>query len=69
MSRCPSSSRSNLVVTIQETPGDCFGPIRERIASGAGRLRRNGADYLAYALLDVIVDNYFLVLEKTGQRS
>ena len=58
--------QKNLVLTIQETPGDCFKPIRERIASGAGRLRRNGADYLAYALLDVIVDNYFVVLEKLG---
>lgn len=60
--------RGNLVVTIQETPGDCFGPIRERIASGSGRIRRSGADYLAYALLDVIVDNYFLILEKVGDR-
>lgn len=60
--------RRNLVVTIQETPGDCFQQIRERIASGAGRLRKSGSDYLAYALLDVIVDNYFLVLENQGSR-
>lgn len=57
---------ASLVVTFQETPGDCFGPIRQRLASGAGRIRRSGADYLAYALLDVIVDNYFLVLERLG---
>ena len=60
--------KRNLVVTIQETPGDCFQQIRERIASGAGRLRKSGSDYLAYALLDVIVDNYFLVLEDLGGR-
>lgn len=56
----------SIVVTFQETPGDCFGPIRQRLASGAGRIRRSGTDYLAYALLDVIVDNYFLVLERLG---
>lgn len=56
----------NLVVTFQETPGDCFGPVRQRLSSGAGRMRRLGVDYLAYALLDVIVDNYFLVLERQG---
>lgn len=60
--------RDKLVVTIQETPGDCFGLIRDRIATGAGRIRRSGADYLAYALLDVIVDNYFVILEKLGDR-
>ncbi len=56
----------SVVVTIQETPGDCFGPIRERISTAAGRVRRSGTDYLAYALLDVIVDNYFLILEHVG---
>lgn len=59
---------NSTVVTIQETPGDCFGPIRERIKSGAGRLRRMGPGYLAYGLLDVIVDNYFFVLEGLGDR-
>jgi magnesium transporter len=60
--------KGSLVVTIQETPGDCFGPIRERIATGSGRLRRSSASYLAYALLDIIVDNYYLVLERIGDR-
>jgi magnesium transporter len=60
--------QGRLVVTIQESPGDCFGPIRERIATGAGRLRRSGPDYLAYALFDVIIDNYFHVLEEVGDR-
>lgn len=56
----------NVVLTFQETPGDIFNPLRERIANLQGRLRRSGSDYLAYAILDVIVDNYFLVLEKVG---
>lgn len=58
----------NILVTFQEQPGDCFGPIRERIRSGSGRLKRHGASYLAYALLDIIVDNYFSVLEGLGER-
>ncbi len=57
----------NAVVTFQETPGDPFNPVRERI-KGAGKLRKFGADYLLYALLDVIVDNYFTALESLGQR-
>jgi magnesium transporter len=56
----------SVVVTFQETPGDCFGPLRERIATGGGRLRHSGSDYLAYAILDVIVDNYYRVLEHIG---
>lgn len=58
----------NAVITVQETPGDCFGPVRDRLRSGAGRLRRLDASYLAYALLDVIVDNYFSLLEWLGER-
>jgi magnesium transporter len=56
----------NYVITFQEHPGDPFDPIRRRLQTGAGRIRRMGADYLAYALLDTIVDNYFLVLEQLG---
>jgi len=51
------------VVTFQERPGDVFEPIRERIRTGKGRIRAQGPDYLAYALLDVVVDHYFLTLE------
>ncbi|HPO03464.1 MAG TPA: magnesium/cobalt transporter CorA [Treponemataceae bacterium] len=58
----------NTVITFQEVSGDCFDPVRERLKSGAGRIRRLGIDYLAYALLDVIVDNYFAVLEDIGRR-
>jgi magnesium transporter len=60
--------RPHLVVTIQETPGDCFGVVRERIETGSGRVRRKDAVYLAYGLLDLIVDNYFSVVEGIGDR-
>jgi magnesium transporter len=52
------------VISFQERPGDVFDPIRSRIRENKGRVRRGGADYLAYALLDLIVDSYFLILEK-----
>jgi magnesium transporter len=54
----------NTVISFQEVAGDVFGPVRERIRVGRGRIRRAGASYLAYALLDAVVDNYFVVLEK-----
>lgn len=53
----------NYVLAIQEQPGDLFDPIRERIKNSIGRIRNMQADYLAYALLDIIVDNYLVVLE------
>jgi magnesium transporter len=59
---------SNYVLTFQEEPGDVFDPIRERIRKGQGRLRKMGADYLAYALLDAVVDDYYLVLEALGDK-
>jgi len=59
---------SNFVISLQESEGDVFDPIRERIRKGKGRIRKAGADYLAYALLDAIVDNCFLILEKGGER-
>jgi len=58
----------NFVISFQEREGDIFEPIRERIRKGKGRIRKMGADYLAYALLDAVVDNYFLILEKLGER-
>ena len=59
---------SNFVISFQEMEGDVFDPIRERIRNGKGRLRKLGADYLAYTLLDSIVDNYFIIMEKLGER-
>ncbi|MGD2127188.1 MAG: magnesium/cobalt transporter CorA [Desulfobacteraceae bacterium] len=58
---------SNFVISFQEGEGDVFEPVRERIRKGRGRLRKMQADYLAYALIDAVVDNYFLVLEKIGE--
>ena len=59
---------SHFVLSFQEEEGDVFNPIRERIRKSKGRIRKMGADYLAYALMDAIVDNYFIVLEILGER-
>jgi magnesium transporter len=56
----------NYVVMFQERPGDDFDPVRERIRTSNARIRSRGADYLAYALLDSVVDHYFAVLESVG---
>jgi magnesium transporter len=56
------------VISFQEKETDIFKPIRERIRAGKGRLRKSGADYLAYALIDSVVDNYFIILEQVGER-
>lgn len=58
----------NFVLSFQEKPGDCFDPVRERIRKGGRRLRLSQADYLAYALLDSLVDSYFPLLENYGDR-
>ncbi len=54
---------NNYVITFQENVGDVFDVIRERIRTAKGRIRKAGADYLMYRLLDSIVDNYFVTLE------
>jgi magnesium transporter len=59
---------ANFVISFQEREGDVFDSVRDRIRSGKGRLRKMGPDYLAYALLDAVVDNYFLLLEKLGEK-
>jgi magnesium transporter len=58
----------NFVISFQERVGDIFDPLRERIRKGKGRVRKVGADYLAYALIDSIVDNYFVILEELGEK-
>lgn len=60
--------KGRILISFQERPGDCLAGVRERIMKGGGRLRRNGADYLLYALVDVIVDNYFVILERLGEQ-
>lgn len=57
------------LLTVQEEPEyDCFGPIRERIRTSKGTIRKQGPDYLAYALLDAIIDGFFPVLEEYGEK-
>jgi magnesium transporter len=56
----------NFVLSFQEKANPIFDAVKERIRRGKGRLRRSGADYLAYALIDSIVDSYFAVLERFG---
>lgn len=55
------------VISFQESREDVFEHVRGRIRSAKGRIRKMGADYLAYALVDAVVDNYFAVLEKSGE--
>ncbi len=55
-----------VVVTFQERPGDSFEPVRERLREGVGRIRSEGADFLAYALCDAVLDAFFPTLEKLG---
>ena len=56
------------VLTFLEDPGDCLDAVRQRIRRSGGRIRNGGADYLAYAILDAVIDAYFPVLEKHGDR-
>ena len=56
------------MISFQETIGDIFDQIRDRIRTSKGRHRKMGSDYLAYSLIDAIVDNYFLILEKLGDK-
>ena len=58
----------NYVLTFQERRGDVLDPVRERIRLDSSRLRSSNADYLAYAILDTIVDAYYPVLEVMGER-
>ncbi|HWQ49313.1 MAG TPA: magnesium/cobalt transporter CorA [Methanosarcina sp.] len=56
----------NYVLSFQEREGDVFNPVRERFKNPSSRLRKSGVDYLAYSLIDAVVDNYFLILEHFG---
>ena len=58
-----------MVISFQEgLDGDVFGPLRERLHNDKGRIRKMGSDYLAYSMLDAVVDSYFMILEKLGER-
>jgi len=59
----------DFVITFQEdATRDVFNPLREKIKVAGSKIRQSGADYLFYSLIDMIVDNYFLVMEKLGER-
>lgn len=59
----------NFLITFQEDPErDVFNPIRDKLKMQASKLRQRGTDYLFYSMLDLIVDNYFLVMEQLGDR-
>ena len=56
------------VITFQERPKGVFDPLRDRIRIGKGRMRQLGMDYLLYAIMDCVVDHYFIILEKMGEQ-
>ena len=56
------------LISFQEQKGDVFAMVRERLRKGKGRIRKGSCDYLAYALIDAVVDHYFLILEKIGEK-
>jgi magnesium transporter len=58
----------NFLISFQEREGDVFSGVRERLRKGKGRIRKGGSDYLVYALLDAIVDQYFIILETFGDK-
>jgi magnesium transporter len=59
----------NFLVSFQEDPDDTLGPIRKRCEDGIGRFRKKGSDYLAYALLDFVIDSYYSVLDELETQS
>lgn len=60
--------KNNTVFSFQEIPEDVFALVRERLTQNKGRIRKSGADYLFYALIDMVVDHYYVIMEKIGDR-
>ncbi len=58
----------NFLLSFEEKSGKIFDSVMERIKTGKGRIRKGGTDYLAYCLIDIVVDNYFGLLEKLGEK-
>lgn len=58
----------NYVISLQEKPLEIYEPIRSRIKNDKSKIRNTGSDYLVYLLIDSIIDNYFSVLEKIGEK-
>jgi len=57
----------NFVISFQEKKGDVFDSIREKIRNNIGHIRKAGTDYLVYSLIDSVIDNYFVTVEKIGE--
>lgn len=57
---------ANYIITLQEIPGDCFDSVRKRLRSGKGKLALSGPDFLAYSLLDSLIDSYFPFLDRVA---
>ncbi|MHB8120047.1 MAG: magnesium/cobalt transporter CorA [Methanothrix sp.] len=58
----------NFIISFKEKEVDVFNPLRERLRTAKGKIRKQGADYLAYSMMDSIVDHYFVIMEKLGDR-
>lgn len=56
------------LVSFEETADDFFRPVLDRLKRSSGRIRQRGADYIAYALMDTVIDNYYVALEQAGFR-
>ena len=59
---------NNFIISFKEKDVDVFRPLRERLRTSKGRIRKQGADYMAYSMIDSIVDHYFVIMEKLGDR-
>lgn len=60
--------KDNFIITFQERVGDVFEPVRDRLRHKLGKIRNKDGDYLAYSLLDTIVDNYIYIIENIGEK-
>ena len=58
----------NVLMSFQEQKGDVFEPVRDRIRKQRKRIRNSGTDYLTFALLDIVVDNYLYVISLLGEK-
>jgi len=58
----------NFIISFKEKEVDVFNPLRDRLRTAKGKIRKQGADYLAYSMIDAIVDHYFLIMENLGDR-
>ncbi len=58
----------NSLISFQEQPGDVFNPVRDRIRKHKNKIRSSGTDYLAFALIDIVVDNYIYIIGQLGDK-